>query len=209
MSETSTLWNASLSELLWTSEIPLYGTPLSQSLSGRLRRPLYGTPLSQGLSGRLRRPLYGMCLSQGCAHLLRWPVYGMWSSLNKLTSTLLWASLVTQLVKNLPAMWEAWVGKIPWRREQLATHSSILENSMGRGAWRDIVHGVAKSWTGLSDFYFHFTVAHSRILSWVKQRTLTWRLLRGTHLRPGTWPSHRLHFLATLSCTRYGEELYV
>ena len=25
-------------------------------------------------------------------------------------------SLVAQLVKNLPAMWETWVGKIPWRR---------------------------------------------------------------------------------------------
>ena len=27
-----------------------------------------------------------------------------------------WASLVAQLVKNLPAMWETWVGKISWRR---------------------------------------------------------------------------------------------
>ena len=37
-----------------------------------------------------------------------------------------WASLVAQLVKNLPAMWERpgfdpWVGKIPWRRERLPT----------------------------------------------------------------------------------------
>ena len=31
------------------------------------------------------------------------------------------ASLVAQLVKNLPAMWETWVGKIPWRRERLPT----------------------------------------------------------------------------------------
>jgi len=35
-----------------------------------------------------------------------------------------------QMVKNLPAMrrpgFDPWVGKIPWRREQLATHSSIL-----------------------------------------------------------------------------------
>ena len=33
------------------------------------------------------------------------------------------AYLVARLVKNLPAMWETgfdpWVGKIPWRREQL------------------------------------------------------------------------------------------
>ena len=27
-----------------------------------------------------------------------------------------WAFLVAQLVKNLPAMWETWVGKFPWRR---------------------------------------------------------------------------------------------
>ena len=34
-----------------------------------------------------------------------------------------WASLVAQLVKNLPAMWETqvWIGKIPWRREWLPT----------------------------------------------------------------------------------------
>ena len=35
------------------------------------------------------------------------------------------ASLIAQLVKNPPAMWEAgfnpWVGKIPWRRERLPT----------------------------------------------------------------------------------------
>ena len=27
-----------------------------------------------------------------------------------------WVSLVAQTVKNPPAMWETWVGKIPWRR---------------------------------------------------------------------------------------------
>ena len=36
-----------------------------------------------------------------------------------------WVSLVAQLVKNLPAVWETvfdpWVGKIPWRRERLPT----------------------------------------------------------------------------------------
>ena len=39
-----------------------------------------------------------------------------------------WASLVAQLVKNLPEMWETWVGKIPLEKGT-ATHSSIL-------AWR-------------------------------------------------------------------------
>ena len=36
-----------------------------------------------------------------------------------------WASLVAQLVKNLPAMWETWVRSLgwedPWRRERLPT----------------------------------------------------------------------------------------
>ena len=28
---------------------------------------------------------------------------------------------MAQMVKNLPAMWETWVGKIPWKREWLPT----------------------------------------------------------------------------------------
>ena len=37
-----------------------------------------------------------------------------------------WASVVAQLVRNLPVMWETfgfdpWDGKIPWRKEQLPT----------------------------------------------------------------------------------------
>ena len=33
---------------------------------------------------------------------------------------------------------------------------SFLENSMDGGAWQAAVHGVAKSWTRLSDFTFTF-----------------------------------------------------
>ena len=60
------------------------------------------------------------------------------------------ASLVAQMVKNLPAMWETQVWSLGWEdppEEGMATHSSIL-------AWRiprreepgglSIVHGVAK-----------------------------------------------------------------
>ena len=51
---------------------------------------------------------------------------------------------------------------------------SCLENPMGRGAWWAAVHGVAKSWTRLSDFTFtfHFHVlekemaTHSSVLAW-------------------------------------------
>jgi len=40
-----------------------------------------------------------------------------------------WASLVVQLVKNLPAMWETWVRSLGWEdplEKGKATHSSIL-----------------------------------------------------------------------------------
>ena len=33
---------------------------------------------------------------------------------------------------------------------------SCLENPMDGGAWKAVVHGVAKSWTQLSDFTFTF-----------------------------------------------------
>ena len=33
---------------------------------------------------------------------------------------------------------------------------SYLRNSMDRGAWWVTVHGVAKSWTWLSDWHYHF-----------------------------------------------------
>ena len=59
------------------------------------------------------------------------------------------ASLVAQMVKNPPAMQETWVQSLSWENpleEGLATHSSILawKIPMDRGAWRGIVHGVAK-----------------------------------------------------------------
>ena len=51
---------------------------------------------------------------------------------------------------------------------------SCLENPMDRGAWKAAVHGVAKSWTQLSDFTFTFhfhtlekeMATHSSILAW-------------------------------------------
>ena len=66
------------------------------------------------------------------------------------------ASLVAQMVQNLPAMRETWVRSLGWEEpleEGLATHSSVLAWRIptDRGAWRATVHGVAKSQRGLSD----------------------------------------------------------
>ena len=62
---------------------------------------------------------------------------------------LLWASLVAQLVKNLPAMQETLVRFLGWEdplEEGMATHSSILvwRIPMDRGVWWTIVHGGHK-----------------------------------------------------------------
>ena len=65
------------------------------------------------------------------------------------------ASLVAETVKNPPAMWETWVQPLGWEdlEKGMATHISILawRIVIDRGAWRATVHGVAKSWTQLSD----------------------------------------------------------
>ena len=58
-----------------------------------------------------------------------------------------WASLVAQLVRNLPAMWETWVESLGWEdplEKAMATHSSILawKSPMDREAWWATVHGV-------------------------------------------------------------------
>ena len=57
-----------------------------------------------------------------------------------------WASLVAQLVKNLPAMQETWVWSLGWEdslKQGKAAHCSILAGEF------------AKSRTGLSDSHFH------------------------------------------------------
>ena len=65
-------------------------------------------------------------------------------------------TLVTQMVKSLPAVWETQLGSLgqedPLEKE-MATHCSILlwKNPMDRGAWWATVHGVAKSPRGMTE----------------------------------------------------------
>ena len=51
-----------------------------------------------------------------------------------------WASLVAQLAKNLPAMWETWVSSLGWEdplEKGKATHSSIVAREF---------HGLYSLW---------------------------------------------------------------
>ena len=77
-----------------------------------------------------------------------------------------WASLVAQLVKNLPAMWETWVWSLDCedpleKGKATPLQYSGLENSMDC-----IVYGVAKSRIWLSDFHFHPQLASLRGKEW-------------------------------------------
>ena len=67
-----------------------------------------------------------------------------------------WASLVAQLVKNLPTMWETWVdpwaGKILWRRKRLPT--PIF--------WPGEFHELYSPWghkeSDMTEWFFTFTI---------------------------------------------------
>ena len=60
----------------------------------------------------------------------------------------LFTVLVTQMVKNLPAVWETWVqslgGKIPWRREWIPTPESWPGEFHGQRSLEATVHGVTE-----------------------------------------------------------------
>ena len=82
------------------------------------------------------------------------PIQNIWRAPTKK------ASLVAQMVKNLPAMWET-QGLIPgWRRFSGEGHGnplqySCLENSMDRGAWQTTVHGVWHDWVTNTFTFFN------------------------------------------------------
>ena len=65
-------------------------------------------------------------------------------------------SLVAQLVKNLPKVWETGLGRPLGEGNGYPLQDSGLENSID-----GIVHGIAKSWTQLSNFHFHFMMQGS------------------------------------------------
>ena len=67
-----------------------------------------------------------------------------------------WTSLVAQMVKNLPTMWETWVQSLGWEdplenvgEVGMASYSSILAWRIpkDKGTWRGTVHRVSKNQT--------------------------------------------------------------
>ena len=131
--------------------------------------------------------LQGIFLTHGLnlrlLHLLPWQVDSLpltlWRSPTVITGCInrIRASLVAQLVKNLPTMQETWVrsipglGRSPGEGKGYPLQCSGLENSMDC-----IVHVVAKSRTRLSDFHFQRRQWHPTSV-----------LLLGNPLDGGAW----------------------
>ena len=102
-----------------------------------------------------------------------------------------WVSLVAQLVKNLPAMWDGEGNGTPLQY-------SCLGNPMDGGAWWAAVHGVSKNQTQLSDFTFTFHLHALEKEMATHSSVLVWRI-PGTG-EPGGLPSmgsHRVRHDAT------------
>ena len=75
--------------------------------------------------------------------------------------------------------------------ERLYGTYSCLENPVDGGAWWATVHGVAKSWTQLSDFIFTFHCHELEKEMATHSSVLAWRI-PGTG-EPGGLPSMGLH----------------
>ena len=88
------------------------------------------------------------------------PIYFRYTPESGIARSYSGPSLVAQMVRNNPETWVQSLGQENSLENKMATHSSIL-------AWRiparwteesgglHTLHGVAKSWTQLSDFLFH------------------------------------------------------
>ena len=88
------------------------------------------------------------------------------------------ASQVTQTVESARNVGHPGLnpgsGRSPGERNGTPLQYSCLENSMDGGALWATVHGVTKSWTGLSDFIFTFTfnesIQHIKVFKVAKKR---------------------------------------
>ena len=67
-----------------------------------------------------------------------------------------WASLVAQLVKNPPAMWETWIQSLGWEdplEKGTATHSSILVWRIPWTVWSMGLQRVGHNWATFTSLY--------------------------------------------------------
>ena len=78
---------------------------------------------------------------------------------DRLPTPVFLASLVVQLKKNPPAMWETWVRSLGWEDPLEVGTGYLLQYSGPENSMNCIGHGETKSQARLSDF--HFQASHS------------------------------------------------
>ena len=66
------------------------------------------------------------------------------------------------------------LGRSPEEGTSNPLQYSCLENSMDLGAWQATVHGVAKRWTWLSNFYFHKPTTMGKRKAYMNAHTHTY-----------------------------------
>ena len=105
-----------------------------------------------------------------CGHLHSWK---MWYQM-PLPLLFSWVSLVAQMVKNLPVMWEPkfnpWVWKVPWRREWQPTPVLLP----GESPWTEEPGGlystgsqrVGQDWVTNTHLCFSVTCGHRHHYGW-------------------------------------------
>ena len=99
-----------------------------------------------------------------------------------------WASLVAQMLKNPPAMWETWVRSLSWEESPGEGKGYLLQYSGLENAMDCIVLGVTKSQLGLSKF--HFTSLHPPEQGGLLGESLKEKVIRraspskGSHMLP-------------------------
>ena len=82
-----------------------------------------------------------------------------------------WLSSKESAYQGRRCRFDPWVGKIPWfSREWQPIPVFCLSNLMDTGAWWATVHGVAKSWTQLSNYtytIYNFTFSSKSSSVWI------------------------------------------
>ena len=111
------------------SEIDSESFKLSISITCTIR--------NESLGQEFRKETFGVCFR---LHIFREEVCSTIRTPNLSSPTDYMASLVAQLVKNLPAMWETWVQPLGWedpleKGRAYPLQYSALENSMDYSIW--------------------------------------------------------------------------
>ena len=130
---------------------------------------------------------------------------------------LIQASLVAQLIKNLPATltpgFNPWVRKIPWRREWLPTPVFWPGKSQGLSMelqrvghnWATFTHThVAAS----SDFHTNLSIWENQVQWYVFIEPASWKLRQEDGLNEEFWAAGRsAHWASTLSLAHWDDPM--